>query len=77
MARKYDVEVMTGKANVEVRPKFVNKGEIVKRLVADYGEGPDDMPEFVLCLGDDVTDEGTSYCLLISILCTYANGVNI
>ena len=51
---------MTGKANLEVRPKFVNKGEIVKRLVADYGDGPNDTPEFVLCLGDDLTDEGKS-----------------
>lgn len=55
MAKKYDVEVMTGKANLEVRPRFVNKGEIARRLVAAYGESP---PEFILCLGDDFTDEG-------------------
>lgn len=55
MAKKYDVEVMTGKANLEVRPRFVNKGEIAKRLVLEYGDAP---PEFVLCLGDDFTDEG-------------------
>ncbi|KAF2134873.1 glycosyltransferase family 20 protein [Dothidotthia symphoricarpi CBS 119687] len=54
VAKKYDVEVMTGKANLEVRPRFVNKGEIAKRLVLEYGEEP---PEFVLCLGDDFTDE--------------------
>jgi len=46
---------MTGKANLEVRPRFVNKGEIAKRLVLEYGEQP---PELVLCLGDDFTDEG-------------------
>lgn len=46
---------MTGKANLEVRPRFVNKGEIAKRLVEEYGSQP---PEFVLCLGDDFTDEG-------------------
>lgn len=45
---------MTGKANVEVRPRFVNKGEIAKKLVQVSGEAPD----FVLCLGDDHTDEG-------------------
>lgn len=58
VAKKYDVEVMTGKANLEVRPRFVNKGEIAKKLVQEYtdkGEAPD----FVLCLGDDSTDEGT------------------
>jgi trehalose 6-phosphate synthase/phosphatase len=61
VAKKYDVEVMTGKANLEVRPRFVNKGEIAKRLVLDYGEGPGKAPEFVLCLGDDFTDEGKSF----------------
>ncbi|KAF1963334.1 hypothetical protein CC80DRAFT_397352 [Byssothecium circinans] len=54
VAKKYDVEVMTGKANLEVRPRFVNKGEIVKRLVMAYG---DEAPQFILCLGDDFTDE--------------------
>lgn len=58
VARKYDVEVMTGKANLEVRPKFVNKGEIARRLVKAYGSGPGEAPEFVFCLGDDTTDEG-------------------
>lgn len=49
---------MTGKANLEVRPKFVNKGEIAKTLVQNYGEGSGNAPEFVLCMGDDFTDEG-------------------
>lgn len=58
VARHWDVEVMTGKANLEVRPRFVNKGEIAKRLVNEYGEGADKAPDFVFCLGDDFTDEG-------------------
>lgn len=66
----FDLEVMEGKANVEVRPKFVNKGEIVKRLVWHTHGSPQNllegaettlpiekMPDFVLCLGDDFTDE--------------------
>ncbi|KAI1326254.1 glycosyltransferase family 20 protein [Xylariaceae sp. FL0255] len=68
VATKWDVEVMTGKANVEVRPTFVNKGEIVKRLVHEYNsESATDMDdhndsngsgvEFVFCCGDDFTDE--------------------
>ncbi|KAF2012175.1 glycosyltransferase family 20 protein [Aaosphaeria arxii CBS 175.79] len=57
VAKKYDVEVMTGKANLEVRPRFVNKGEIAKRLVQEYGSEEGDAPEFILCLGDDFTDE--------------------
>lgn len=72
IATKYDVEVMAGKANIEVRPKFVNKGEIVKRLVLSRHGAPQDpnpivvhdtdipfseLPDFMLCLGDDLTDE--------------------
>ena len=60
---KYDVEVMSGKANLEVRPKFVNKGEIVKRLVkcndpiTQESKNMNELPDFVMCLGDDTTDE--------------------
>ncbi|KAI1911462.1 threalose-6-phosphate phosphatase [Ophidiomyces ophidiicola] len=53
VAKKWDVEIMAGKANLEVRPTFVNKGEIASRLVNEC----DGQPEFVLCLGDDFTDE--------------------
>jgi trehalose 6-phosphate synthase/phosphatase len=35
VAQKYDIEIMTGKMNLEVRPKFINKGEIAKRLMSD------------------------------------------
>ena len=59
VAKKWDVEVVPGKSNVEVRPRFVNKGEIARRLIERFGEEPGEDPEFVLCLGDDTTDEGT------------------
>lgn len=57
---------MAGKANVEVRPTFINKGEIVKRLINRYhnpGKAASDGDkhagriEFALCAGDDATDE--------------------
>ncbi|PQE26530.1 trehalose 6-phosphate synthase protein [Rutstroemia sp. NJR-2017a BBW] len=57
VAKTWDVEVMTGKANLEVRPTFINKGEIAKRLVESYGKGAGEPPEFTICLGDDFTDE--------------------
>ncbi|MCJ1435422.1 threalose-6-phosphate phosphatase [Xylographa pallens] len=63
VGKKWDVEVMSGKANLEVRPTFVNKGEIAKRLVASYGFGSGEPPEFILCLGDDNTDEGNKISL--------------
>lgn len=64
---------MKGKANLEVRPTFINKGEIAKRLINDYNsdiahiappgndsqgeEAKEGKLEFVLCMGDDFTDE--------------------
>jgi trehalose 6-phosphate synthase/phosphatase len=66
VAKRWDVEVMAGKANLEVRPTFVNKGFIATRLVNEYGTEPGKAPEFVLCLGDDFTDEGKVSSLLIS-----------
>ena len=68
VAKKWDVEVMNGKANLEVRPTFVNKGEIAKRLVNEYGNGVGEPPEFVLCLGDDFTDEGKSNADLMPLV---------
>ncbi|KAJ2968896.1 hypothetical protein NQ176_g8951 [Zarea fungicola] len=66
VGKKWDVEVMAGKANIEVRPTFINKGEIVKRLIGRYHNpgstaNDDDIHagriEFALCSGDDATDE--------------------
>lgn len=57
VGKQWEVEVMAGKANIEVRPTFINKGEIAKHLVEEYGHGVGEPPEFVLCLGDDFTDE--------------------
>ncbi|KAF8449627.1 putative alpha,alpha-trehalose-phosphate synthase subunit TPS2 [Terfezia claveryi] len=56
VAKDYDLEVMPGKCNLEVRPKFVNKGEIAKQLLQEYRE-KDGQKVFVLCAGDDTTDE--------------------
>ncbi|KAL4733394.1 glycosyltransferase family 20-domain-containing protein [Aspergillus similis] len=55
VSKTWDVEVMAGKANLEVRPRFVNKGFIATRLVEAYEDGK--VPEFILCSGDDFTDE--------------------
>lgn len=46
------IEVLVGKKNLEVRPTAVNKGEIVKRILAAHPTA-----EFVFCAGDDKTDE--------------------
>ncbi|KAI9485265.1 MAG: glycosyltransferase family 20-domain-containing protein [Benjaminiella poitrasii] len=55
---KLPVEILVGKKNLEVRPKMVNKGEIVKRLLAS-NNNDETTPyyDFVMCCGDDRTDE--------------------
>lgn len=50
------VEVVAGNAIVEVKPQGVSKGGAVERilqLLARSGRSPD----FVLCIGDDRSDE--------------------
>ena len=51
------VEVKRGKCIVEVRLKFINKGQIASKLAREYE------PTFALCAGDDVTDEGNLLCV--------------
>ncbi|KAI9696637.1 MAG: threalose-6-phosphate phosphatase [Bogoriella megaspora] len=72
VAKFWPVEVMAGKANLEVRPKLVNKGEIAKRLVQEMisGEGGTERgsPDFLLCAGDDNTDEDMFRSLSLSRL---------
>lgn len=52
----WDVEVMLGKANVEVRPRFLNKGVMAANLIIEaFGKEENG---WVLCAGDDTTDEG-------------------
>lgn len=70
-----DVEVIEGKANLEVRPRFVNKGVIAMRLVSECAndagadkEANSGQPDFVLCLGDDFTDEDMFQALKASNL---------
>ncbi|KAI8366831.1 glycosyltransferase family 20-domain-containing protein [Radiomyces spectabilis] len=48
---KLPVEVLVGKKNLEVRPTSINKGEIVKHLLASQTF------DFGMCCGDDKTDE--------------------
>lgn len=52
----WPVEVMEGKANLEVRPQALNKGEIVRMLVGE-SRREDGRGGFVFCAGDDRTDE--------------------
>ncbi|KAJ2407720.1 hypothetical protein GGI10_004955, partial [Coemansia sp. RSA 2530] len=67
---KRPVETLVGKKCLEVRPLSVNKGEIVKRLV---GANPEQW-DFVLCAGDDKTDEDMFRALRAIRLSIAGNG---
>lgn len=55
----WDVEVMLGKANVEVRPRFLNKGVMAANLIVEaFGKEENG---WILCAGDDTTDEGKRF----------------
>lgn len=47
---------------------MLNKGEITKRLIEEYGHEVGQPPEFTLCLGDDFTDEDMFRALNASAL---------
>lgn len=49
---KLPVECLTGKMTLEMRPSLINKGIIIKRALTQNQE-----IEFILCAGDDKTDE--------------------
>jgi len=46
-----DVHILQGNKTVEIRPAGINKGTASVQLLPAY------VPDFILCIGDDVTDE--------------------
>lgn len=56
------VEVVQGNSIVEVKPQGVSKGAVVDKLLIELSErsdssGVSSSPDFVLCIGDDRSDE--------------------
>ena len=56
------VEVVQGNSIVEVKPQGVSKGAVVDRLLIELSErrdesGASSSPDFVMCIGDDRSDE--------------------
>lgn len=56
------VEVVQGNGIVEVKPQGVSKGAVVDRLLVELAQrkdasGATSSPDFVLCIGDDRSDE--------------------
>lgn len=68
---KMPIEILVGKKNLEVRPMMVNKGEVVKRILA---QSPD--ADFIVCAGDDKTDEDMFRTLSVVYFARYQHELN-
>lgn len=55
--KSFDVRFVTLKGIVEVVPRKLNKGLIVKKVLRDISRTHSEPIDFVLCLGDDISDE--------------------
>jgi len=56
--KTFDVRLVTLKGIVEIVPRKLNKGLIVKKILRDIAKTPEEPPiDFCLCLGDDISDE--------------------
>lgn len=51
MLAETDIKVHFGEKIIEVKPESISKGNVVQKLVQSYA------PDFILCAGDDYTDE--------------------
>jgi len=52
----YDVQVTTIRSSVDVLPKRMNKGNVVRRILNEEAQAAG-MPGCIFCVGDDVSDE--------------------
>ena len=52
MLAETELRAFRGERIIEVKPVWANKGEVVERLLA-----ADSVPDFILAVGDDRTDE--------------------
>ena len=56
---RWPVDITSGKCIVEARLRFIHKGQIARHLAQEI------KPDFVLCAGDDLTDEGNAFLLRV------------
>ncbi|GBG30958.1 Alpha,alpha-trehalose-phosphate synthase UDP-forming [Hondaea fermentalgiana] len=55
--KAFPIEVVSGKGYVEVCPQGIDKGNAVAHILDMVNWPNDDLPDFVLCIGDDIADE--------------------
>ena len=51
------LETVKGHDIIEVKPSGVNKGQVVENILTEASQDMDGAPDFVLCIGDDRSDE--------------------
>lgn len=55
--RAFDVRFVTLKGVVEIVPRKLNKGLFVKKVLRDVAQQSNEGVDFILCMGDDISDE--------------------
>lgn len=55
-----DCKISEGSCIIEIGPRSMNKGFAVQFILAQMERATGQLPKFLLCIGDDVTDEGES-----------------
>jgi len=55
--RAFDVRFVTLKGVVEILPRKLNKGLFVKKVLRDVAMNSKEGIDFILCMGDDISDE--------------------
>ena len=53
----YNVQVLHDKGELEIVPRHLHKGVVVKRVLQKQAAITGAVPDFVLVIGDDVSDE--------------------
>ena len=54
----FDVRFVTLKGVVEIVPRRLNKGLIVKKVLREVAaKNGDEAVDFILCMGDDISDK--------------------
>ena len=54
----FDVRFVTLKGVVEIVPRRLNKGLIVKKVLRELAaKNGDEAVDFILCMGDDISDK--------------------
>jgi len=65
------LETVAGHYIIEVKPSGVNKGQVVERILTDSSKDAITAPDFVLCLGDDRSDEKMYNALDNIVVCPH------